>query len=100
MTAGIVTLKIDDENQKFYDRNSYHVLGIGRTKGIFNMFYKVIDRYETYIDEETLAPWKFIRRVDEGDFRINQDVCISISLIILQMSITSRAAGPRVIIKL
>ena len=39
----------------------------------FNWFFKVRDRYETYIDEEALLPWAFIRRVDEGGYIINQD---------------------------
>jgi len=47
---------------------------IGKTKGAFNWFFKVYDRYETYVDEQTLAPWLFLRRVDEGGYIINQDI--------------------------
>ena len=74
VTAGIVTLNIPNENTQFYGRDTYHVIGEGRTKGLFNMFYKVIDRYDTYIDTETLAPWKFVRRVNEDNYIIDQDI--------------------------
>lgn len=74
VTAGEVTLEISKENKTMYGRNTMHVIGIGKTKGVFNLFFKVIDRYETYIDEEALIPWVFIRRVNEGGYIINQDV--------------------------
>jgi hypothetical protein len=74
VTAGIVTLNIADETTPFYNRDTYHVIGTGKTKGLFNLFYKVIDRYDTYIDTEALAPWKFVRRVNEGDYIIDQDI--------------------------
>ena len=51
-----------------------HIEVNGVTKGVFNLFFKVRDRYETFIDEETLAPWLFIRRVNEGGYTIEQDV--------------------------
>lgn len=72
--AGSATLEVKDENKIINDRSTFHIVANGRTKGAFNLFYKVIDRYETYLDEETIAPWLFIRRVDEGGYIINQDV--------------------------
>jgi hypothetical protein len=33
----------------------------------------VRDRYESYIDEEAMVPWIFIRRVNEGGYIINQN---------------------------
>lgn len=74
VSAGIVTLEVKKENTQFYGRNTLHIEGIGKTRGVFNLFYKVIDRYETFIDEDAIAPWKFIRRVNEGDYKIEQDI--------------------------
>ena len=74
VSAGIVTLEIKDDNTQFYNRNSLHLEGIGKTKGLFNLFYKVIDRYDSWIDDVALVPWKFVRRVNEGDYKIDQDV--------------------------
>ncbi|MCC7301370.1 MAG: DUF3108 domain-containing protein [Bacteroidia bacterium] len=71
--AAVATLEITDENRKFADRNTLHVVGIGKSKGSFDLFFKVRDRYETYIDDEAIVPWVFIRRVDEGGYKIEQN---------------------------
>jgi hypothetical protein len=73
INAGVATLEITDHVKKFSDRNTYHVVGVGRSVGSFDFFFKIRDRYETYIDEEAILPWYFVRRVDEGGFKINQD---------------------------
>lgn len=72
--AGTCVFQIKDENKKIKDRDTYHMEVVGKTKGAFNWFFKVYDRYETYMDVETLAPWLFMRRVDEGGYIINQDI--------------------------
>lgn len=71
--AAIATIEITEENKKFADRNTLHVVGIGKSKGSFDFFFKIRDRYETYIDEEALIPWFFGRRVDEGGYKMSQD---------------------------
>jgi hypothetical protein len=71
--AGTATLEVKNEEKKFGDRSAYHIVGTGETKGAFDWFFKVRDRYETYIDEKAIAPWVFIRRVDEGGYKINQN---------------------------
>ncbi|MFH0894612.1 MAG: DUF3108 domain-containing protein [Bacteroidota bacterium] len=74
VTAGIATFEVTDENKKIANRNTMRIVGVGETKGAFNYFFKVVDRYETFIDEETLAPWIFIRRMNEGGYKIKHDV--------------------------
>lgn len=71
--AAIATIEITDEKKQFANRNTYHVVGIGQSKGSFDFFFKIRDRYETYIDEEAILPWFFGRRVDEGGYKISQD---------------------------
>lgn len=71
--AGEATIEVKNEVKVVGGRNTYHVVGTGKSLGAFNYFYKVNDRYETFIDEEKLYPWLFIRRVNEGGFIINQD---------------------------
>ncbi|TVQ12442.1 MAG: DUF3108 domain-containing protein [Bacteroidetes bacterium] len=51
-----------------------NVVGLGRTKGAFNFFFRVVNRYESYIDEEAILPLLFIRRINEGGYRKSQDV--------------------------
>lgn len=66
-------------------REVFHVVGDGRTLKSYEWFYKVRDRYETYIDVKTMLPVKFIRNVNEGGFKIynnvtfNQDIGQAIS---------------------
>ena len=71
--AGIATIGITEEAKEFGGRKTYHVVGFGATQGTFDFFYKVRDRYETYIDEQSLVPWMFLRRVNEGGYKIEQD---------------------------
>lgn len=74
VVAGSCTFEVKDENKIINQRSTYHMQVIGKTKGAFNFFFKVFDRYETYVDEKALVPWLFIRRVDEGGYIINQDI--------------------------
>lgn len=71
--AAHATLTVTDEAVKFGGRETFHVVGVGSTRGVSDWFFKVRDRYETYIDEKALVPWMFVRRVDEGGYIINQD---------------------------
>lgn len=72
--AATATITVENDNKKINGRSTYHVIGVGNSKGAFNMFFKVRDRYETYIDSESICPLMFIRRVDEGGYKINQDL--------------------------
>ena len=72
--AGIARLEVKNKMHSINNRSAYHVVGIGNTTGAFDWFFKVRDRYETYIDKDALVPWIFIRRVDEGGYIINQDI--------------------------
>lgn len=74
VNAGFATFEISNENKSIAGRNTLHVIGEGKTLGAFNLFFKVVDRYESYIDEQTMAPLLFIRRVNEGGHIIKQDL--------------------------
>jgi hypothetical protein len=71
--AGIATLEVTEDNREFGGRPTYHVVGIGKSTGAFDWFFKVRDRYESYIDQEALVPMAFIRHVNEGGYKINQN---------------------------
>lgn len=74
VNAGIARLEIMSELKEINGRKAYHAVGTGRTTGVFDWFFKVRDRYESYIDTQALVPLLFIRRVNEGGYIINQDV--------------------------
>ena len=71
--AAYVKLNVTNEKIEFLGRETFHVVGIGKTSGISDWIFKVRDRYETFIDDKALVPWLFKRRVNEGGFIINQD---------------------------
>lgn len=72
IAAGEATFTVTQE--KFNGRPAYHCVGVGRTYSFFDNFFKVRDRYETYIDTATMLPIKFIRDVYEGGYKIYNNV--------------------------
>ena len=71
--AGEATITVTKDSLKFRNRPTYHVVVTGSTRSAFDWFFRVRDRYDSWMDEETLLPQLFLRRVDEGGFIINQD---------------------------
>jgi hypothetical protein len=52
----------------------YHIVGEGKTYSFYDNFFKVRDKYETYIDTATLQPYRFIRNVYEGGYKKYENV--------------------------
>ena len=59
---------------RYNGKPAYHCVGDGKTYSFFDNFYKVRDRYESYVDTTTLLPQKFLRNVDEGGHKIYNNV--------------------------
>jgi len=59
---------------QFGGKECYHVIAEGKTYSFYDKFFKVRDRYETYIDTATLQPYKFIRNVNEGGYKTYENV--------------------------
>jgi hypothetical protein len=60
--------------ERFNNVPVYHVVGEGKTFSFYDNFFKVRDKYETYIDTATLQPYKFIRNVYEGGYKKFENV--------------------------
>lgn len=73
LNAGAVVLEVKPDIIEVSGRKVYHIVGTGYTTGSADWFYKVRDRYETYMDKDALLPWLFVRRVDEGGYKFSQD---------------------------
>ena len=69
ITGGKATLEITDEEKLIENRNTYHVVGIGKTTGIIEIIYKVLDRFESYFDQDALIARQFIRRTRENTYK-------------------------------
>ena len=55
-------------------KTAYHIDAVANSNSFLDQSFKVRDRYQTYFDSATLAPYKFIRQVAEGDYRKNENV--------------------------
>ncbi|MDP4218157.1 MAG: DUF3108 domain-containing protein [Bacteroidota bacterium] len=60
--------------ERFDGKDVYHVVGTGKTFSFYDKFFKVRDRYESFIDTGTLQPYKFIRNVNEGGYKTYENV--------------------------
>ncbi len=72
INAGNASFEVNQE--KLNNKPVYHVTGKGSSNSNYDWIFKVRDRYESFIDTNTLQPLKFIRDVDEGGYKINEDV--------------------------
>lgn len=73
INAGVAVLEVKPDLIQVNGRNLYHIVGTGYTTGTTDWFFKVRDRYESYVDKDALIPWLFVRRVDEGGYKFSQD---------------------------
>lgn len=67
VTAGVAVMEIP-RIKKISGRNAYHVNFEVNSVPSFDMFYKVRDRYESYLDVEGLFPWRFEQHIREGGY--------------------------------
>ncbi|MFD1294930.1 DUF3108 domain-containing protein [Lutibacter holmesii] len=72
LNAGYATLKI--KNSKKNNKAAFHILGDGKTSGLVGLFFKVKDNYQTYIYKESLKPYRFIRKINEGGYTKNKEI--------------------------
>lgn len=70
VTAGIAEMYIPSM-RKIAGRDVYHVTFKVNSLPGFDPFYKVRDKYETYIDSEGLFPWRFEQHIREGGFSMD-----------------------------
>lgn len=66
--AGVAHFSVQKETQRA-GRRVHHIVATGRSVGMAEWFFRTRDRYESFIDVEALAPWEFIREIDEGGYR-------------------------------
>ena len=71
--AGRATVEISNGSHYINGEMSTKVVGKGYSTGTFDFFFKVRDSYTTYMNTETLEPYRFVRHVDEGGFVFDQE---------------------------
>jgi len=71
VTAGRSRFIVKDSIYK--NQDCFYVEGKGRTLKNYDWFFKVRDKYASFISKKTMLPIHFIRRVREGDFHLDYD---------------------------
>lgn len=72
--AGKATLELSKDKDLFNGRTTFRAIGSGRSTGSFDFFFKVRDKFESWFDQETLKPYRFVRRTSEGGYKVEDDV--------------------------
>ncbi|PKP12639.1 MAG: DUF3108 domain-containing protein [Bacteroidetes bacterium HGW-Bacteroidetes-3] len=72
LNAGFSTMEVREttNNQK----EAFHILGKGKSTGIVSLFFNVKDDYQTYMYKESLLPYRFIRKIDEGGYTKDEEI--------------------------
>jgi len=73
-TVGEVNFEVANKPELIGRNDCYHVSATGTTYGFYDPFYKVRDRYESYIEEKSILPLLFIRDVHEGKYSFGEYV--------------------------
>lgn len=69
VSAGEVTFKVEET-----PNGQYHISAIGSTYRSYDSFFKVRDKYHSWLDKETLLPSVSLRDVEEGPYRLYDKV--------------------------
>ena len=69
ISAGKVRFKVKDST--FKNQPCLYLEGKGRTLKNYDWFFKVRDKYASFISKKTLLPIHFTRKVSEGDFKLD-----------------------------
>ncbi len=68
ITAGIAEMKIP-KIRRIAGRDVYYITFKVNSVPTFDPFYKVRDRYETFVDTEGIFPWRFEQHIREGGYK-------------------------------
>jgi hypothetical protein len=71
INAGYATVEVQEAERN--NKKVFHAVGKGYNTGMSRMFFKVDDLYESYFDKETSKPYQFVRKIDEGGYKMNQE---------------------------
>lgn len=73
-SAAEANLKIEESGIKFEGKPTYHIVIDGKTSGSFDIFFKVRNRYESFIDRITTLPYYYTENRREGKYRRSDKV--------------------------
>ena len=69
ITAAEATIKVTNSDLKFDNKPTYRLSVDAHTSGTFDVFYKIRDRYDSYIDKTDLLPYFYQENIREASYR-------------------------------
>lgn len=72
-TAAEADIRVEASDKKF-DGSAFHLIAEGKTAGSFDFFYKVRNKYESYVDQNTLMPYFYTENRREGKWKHTDNV--------------------------
>src|ERR1700751_68628 len=73
-TAAEANARVEESSLTFDGKPVYHIVAEGKTAGTFDIFYKVRNRYETYVDQTALQPYFYAENRHESSYRHTDNV--------------------------
>ena len=73
-TGAEANIRVEESPKKFEGHPAFHIIADGKTAGAFDVFYKVRNRYETYVDETTLLPYFYTENRHESNYKHTDNV--------------------------
>lgn len=75
ISAGTATMEVT-EIAEVNGKTCYHIVSLENTNDFFSRFFKIRDRYDSYIDTTNLATVRFEKKIEEGKYRAQSHVDI------------------------
>jgi hypothetical protein len=72
LNAGFSTIEVKEINYK--NKEAFHIIGKGKTTGLVGLFFKVRDNYQSYMYKNSLKPFLFIRKINEGGYTKDKEI--------------------------
>lgn len=69
ITAAEATIKVLSSDLKFDNKPTYRLVVDAQTSGTFDVFYKIRDHYDSYIDKTDLLPYFYQENIREASYR-------------------------------
>ena len=69
ITAAEATIKVQESDLKFENKPTYRLIVDAQTSGTFDIFYKIRDHYDSYIDKIALTPYFYQENIREASYR-------------------------------
>ncbi|MCC9137210.1 DUF3108 domain-containing protein [Pontibacter silvestris] len=74
ITAAEAVIDVAPQLHQVNNRPCYRATVYGKTTGSFDLFLKVRDTWQSYIDTSALVPQRFFQNIEEGNYRKRETV--------------------------